>query len=265
MAPATASATATAPKTTYGKGGRGLAVACQNSEAKLFAKAGSKVGWYYHWNNPAVPELDAAGYAYVPMLWGNQPDKVANFQDAIKALKAKGKVEYVLAFNEPDLPGQALMSVADAVTAWKKYIQPLCDEGTKCGAPAIAAKSDWLEQFFTECVGCTIDFVPMHAYHPPNLEEFKNRVQGFIDQFKKHGPIWVTEYGVVQSANPTEAQVLDFQKSATEWLASNSNVDRYAWFGVSKPEETDSYVSPFGSMITSAGALSKAGEYWLNG
>ncbi len=85
-------------------------------------------GWYYNWapNNNDVP--GPAGVEFVPMIWGK-----ANVTDATLA-QAKKEGDELLGFNEPDMGGQANMSVEDALAAWPE----LQDTGMRLGSPAVA-------------------------------------------------------------------------------------------------------------------------------
>lgn len=57
------------------------------------------------------------------MLWSDGADKIQVWAQNVAAAKARGDT-HLLGFNEPDLQWQADMTVAEAVAAWKKYMEP---------------------------------------------------------------------------------------------------------------------------------------------
>jgi RNA polymerase sigma factor (sigma-70 family) len=191
-------------------------------------------GWYYNWapNNNDVP--GPAGVEFVPMIWGK-----ANVTDAtLKQAKSEGKV--LLGFNEPDMGGQANMSVAEALAAWPK----LQATGMRLGSPAVAYGGDtaggWLDQFMTGArkKGLRVDFITLHWYGSDFSGAAVGQFLGYVDAVHKRYalPIWVTEYGLMNFSGspkyPTGAQEAAFIKGSTAGMESRSFVERYAWFAL---------------------------------
>jgi RNA polymerase sigma factor (sigma-70 family) len=191
-------------------------------------------GWYYNWapNNNDVP--GPSGVEFVPMVWGK-----ANVTDATLAqAKSEGKV--LLGFNEPDMGGQANMSVEDALAAWPK----LEATGMRLGSPAVAYGGDtsggWLDRFMSGAKdkGLRVDFITLHWYGSDFSAAAVNQFLGYVDAVhKKYGkPIWVTEYGLMNFSGspkyPTGAQEAAFIKGSTDGMESRSYVERYAWFAL---------------------------------
>src|SRR6185436_12074529 len=153
-------------------------------------------GWYYNWasNNNDVP--GPAGVEFVPMIRAKG--------DATDATIAKAKKESggeLLGFNEPDMAGQADMSVGDALAAWPK----LQATGLRLGSPSVAYGGDtpggWLDSFMSGAKqkGYRVDFITLHWYGSDFSPAAVNQFLGYIDAVhQRYGkPIWVTEYGLM--------------------------------------------------------------------
>jgi hypothetical protein len=194
-------------------------------------------GWYYDWasNNNDVP--GPAGVQFIPQIWGKANVTTATLAEA----KSEGKAaNTLLGFNEPDMSGQANMSVADALAAWPK----LEGTGMRLGSPAVAYGGDttggWLDQFMTgaKAKGLRVDFITLHWYGSDFSAASVNQFLGYVDAVhKKYGkPIWVTEYGLQNFSGtpkyPTQAQEVAFINGTTKGMQSRSYVERYAWFGL---------------------------------
>jgi RNA polymerase sigma factor (sigma-70 family) len=191
-------------------------------------------GWYYNWasNNNDVP--GPAGVEFVPMIWGK-----ADVTDAtLRQARSEGKV--LLGFNEPDMGGQANMSVDAALAAWPR----LAATGMRLGSPAVAYGGDtaggWLDRFMTgaERKGLRVDFITLHWYGSDFSGAAVGQFLGYVDAVhKRYGlPIWVTEYGLMNFGGapkyPTGAQEAAFITGSTRGMESRSYVERYAWFGL---------------------------------
>jgi hypothetical protein len=122
--------------------------------------------------------------------------------------------------------GGSCMSVSDAITAHKKYIQPLAST-LKIGSPAVTNGNDadkginWLKSFMSGCSDCKIDFVNAHWYSWDKPEDFKKYMTTFHETFNK--PLWITEFGV------TEGNAEQFLKEILPWMDQTEWIERYAW------------------------------------
>lgn len=118
------------------------------------------------------------------------------------------------------------MSVSDAVTAHKQYIQPLSGS-LRVGSPAVTngAGADkginWLKSFMSGCSDCKIDFVVAHYYAWDKAEDFKAYMTNFHKTFNK--PVWITEFGVTEGDAPA------FLKEILPWMDAQDWIERYAW------------------------------------
>ncbi len=156
----------------------------------------SGVSWFYTWGADSKG-VSAPGVEFVPMIWG-----AAN-ADAATIARAKAAGRTLLGFNEPDLAGQAEMSVDTALSLWPK----LQATGLRLGAPAVAAGADkaggWLDEFMTGAAarGYRVDFIPLHWYGGdfragPATDQLEAYVSAVWARY--HKPIWITEYALMR-------------------------------------------------------------------
>lgn len=244
-APTSVPASVPAPGSTGPK--RGLAYN-DASAANLFVGK-STVTWGYNWGQTSSGL--SGSFEYVPMLWS--AGGVGSWDANVAAAKAAGS-KHLLAFNEPDQAGQALMPVSEAISLYQQHIQPYGGD-FKLGSVAVtngqfAADGspmgvNYLKQFVDGCSGCQIDFVVMHWYAGGDsveaiLENLQTQVQA-IHTAGGGRPVWITEFQC-QNAGLEDA----FIKAAVPWLDSSPLVDRYSYFKVETP-------------LTSGNALAQAG------
>jgi len=138
----------------------------------------SKTTLIYNWN-PTGPSSD--GFAFAPMIWGNDGDKIAKFNAAV----AKKTPEYALGPNEPELfNGSGLsagMSPDDVVSVYWSTLHPLAQKGVKVLTPAVTsgdAGFKWMEEFMDKCNGC--------KFHGQALHWYDISADSAIAHFKKH-------------------------------------------------------------------------------
>jgi RNA polymerase sigma factor (sigma-70 family) len=191
-------------------------------------------GWYYNWatNNDDVP--GPASVEFVPMIRAKGDVTDANLA------KVKSEGDELLGFNEPDMSGQADMSVEDALAAWPK----LESTGLRLGSPSVAYGGDtaggWLDRFMSGAKdkGYRVDFITLHWYGSDFSEAAVNQFLGYVDAVHKryNKPIWVTEFGLMNFSGspkyPSASQLVTFINGSTKGLQSRSYVERYAWFGL---------------------------------
>ncbi|GAA5982643.1 hypothetical protein JCM10908_006730 [Rhodotorula pacifica] len=187
------------------------------------------LGWAYNWAQTPGGKLNA-GVEYVPMLWSdNAGDWVKNANAAL----ASGS-SHLLAFNEPDLAGQAEMTVEQSVTAWKQYMSPFVGKA-KLGSMAVTngaapMGTDYIKRFFDACPECEkeVDFIALHWYDSAlNSAYFEKHLQDAHALLGK--PIWLTEFAGSGSVSEQQA----FLKEVIAWMEApeQSYIQRYAGFG----------------------------------
>jgi hypothetical protein len=216
-------------------------------------------GWYYNWSvtNDSMP----ADAEFVPMIWDE------THVNATELAKAKSEGGTLLGFNEPDMSGQAAMSVSQALDLWPQ----LQNTGMRLGSPAVAYGGDtaggWLDQFMTgvQQRGLRVDFITLHWYgsdfSDAAVGHFMGYVQAVYNRYKK--PIWVTEYGLINFTGspkyPSTAQITAFITNSTKQMQAASYVERYAWFSLPAVGDSLAYgLYQEGAVPTAAGVAYRA-------
>lgn len=196
------------------------------------------LGWYYNWT-PFPKEDSVSSLEFVPMFWGRQDVTGRNLD-----LVQQSNATHVLGFNEPDLEGQANMTVAECLDLWT-HLMPLKQ---RLGSPAPASPS-WLEKFMPEAErrGLRIDFVCIHIYpdisDPQAVEHVERKLREVYQRYKR--PVWLTECGAAdikawnqpQLGKPTPEAAQDFLQKLLVLLEQLPFVERYAWFADRVGEE----------------------------
>lgn len=192
--------------------------------------------WFYDWSADEQGIAPPQGTEFVPTIWG--ADSVN--QQELDAAKGSGST--LLSFNEPDMAGQADMSVEQALDLWPQ----LQETGLRLGAPAVATGADredgWLDRFMQGAAerGYRVDFIPLHWYgadfSPAATEQLRSYVQAVQDRYRK--PVWLTEYALIDFSGaapryPSQQQQTDFVRNSTAMLEELPFVERYAWFTLS--------------------------------
>ncbi|KJY02526.1 hypothetical protein TI39_contig46g00005 [Zymoseptoria brevis] len=243
----------------------------------------SRTSWAYNWFSAPCDDFNHASLCsvpfnpyleFIPMLWSNDRDLQNAWNSNVQAAAARGW-KTVLAFNEPDIAhsGGSGMSIADAVTSWKQYIQPLKAQGFRLGSPAVTNAqglnmgNDWQVKFLDQtpgkggCIGCTVDFLAVHWYGgPTDLDSFFNHVAySWSVVGGQRMPVWITEFGITGG---TDAQVENFLRVVIDAFENQpdwSFVERYAWFTASNSSPTS------GPLVAANGtSLSRAGQVYEN-
>ena len=165
--------------------------------------------WYYTWNptNLGVP-ID-----FIPMVWSAK-----HLQDIVPYTRT------LLGFNEPDHLRQANMSPEEAALHW-----PLLDMNTLyLGSPAMAGNpsnpDSWMDQFLD--LGGNFDFLTLHLYVPPVVEDTLTRVRAAYKKFQK--PIWITEMASLD-LDQTEVENCQYMNGLLRQLDGLDYVERYVW------------------------------------
>lgn len=211
-------------------------VSALNFNGVTTALADVRAGWYYTWSSNTQGITAPPGVEFVPLIWG--PGSVTDAE--LNQAKALGTT--LLGFNEPDMAGQANMSVERALDLWPR----LQATGMRLGAPAVAFGGDqpggWLDRFMSGAAarGLRVDFIPLHWYGSDfsraATDHLRGYLQGVYNRYRK--PIWLTEYALIDFTGPAprypnQAEQTDFVRNSTAMLQGLSFVERYAWFTLS--------------------------------
>jgi RNA polymerase sigma factor (sigma-70 family) len=200
--------------------------------------------WYYDWANTPQGITAPRGVEFVPMMWGAASVTAANLA------QAKRDGTELLGFNEPDMSGQANMTVSQALDLWPR----LQATGMRLGSPAVATGGDraggWLDQFMSGAAqrGYRVDFITLHWYGSDFGSAAVGQLRSYIEAVyqRYHKPIWLTEYALINFGGgqkyPTQAQQAAFVTGSSAMLDSLPYVQRYAWFALpSQGDDTGLY------------------------
>jgi hypothetical protein len=225
------------------------------------AISAGKITWLFNWEM-WKPDGTPDDIEYIPQVRvGSQASQIDQFLSSIP----KDKLNYFMAFNEPEIPSQANMSVAEAVALWKQYVLPAKEKFRfQLGSPGMSSDPKgkaWLQEFLAALGGNDgIDFVVVHWYGTdmPQLASFLGEI---YDTFKK--PLWLTEfaYTTMRTDQPaTMSQVQEFMRQAIPFLGKCEFVERYAYFGAMKSVgdwvgEANCLHDKEGAGLTSAGKV----------
>jgi len=140
--------------------------------------------------------------------------------------------------NEPDHPGQANMSPAQAVAAWQAVASQFA--GMPLMSPAVTSNIGpngdytgltWLQQYANGLGGANWDYTCIHFYGDcTNVEAQFPYLDNMISQAHKFfgKPVRITEMGCNDLTNT--AQYIPMMNYFIPRLESNSAVDGYAFF-----------------------------------
>ena len=232
-----------------------------------FAKIGAGCSWFYTWGNTHTnftAEQADAQLDFYPMAWS------AGYNaNQIRAYKqAHPECEYLLAFNEPMLGGQANMTVAQVVAAWPA-LKALADElDMKLVSPAVTygnvGPSDpvaWLDQFFASVPLDDVDAIAIHSYMAA-----PSAMMWYVGRFYKYNkPIWLTEFCAWEDlpAGFNRDDQQNYMCDVVNFLESDPHVARYAWF-ILRTGGSDSS-SPYMQLMYNSGSeLKEMGKVYLN-
>ncbi|WP_176592707.1 glycosyl hydrolase [Sphingobium sp. EM0848] len=175
--------------------------------------------WFYSWTK-REPKSDPR---FVPMHWGMQD-------------RAGQTYAVMLAFNEPDEPKQAAMTVEEALAQWPR----LMAAATRLSSPATSreqtlGEQSWLGRFMAEAErrDYRVDFIAVHYYtQDPDIGLFKRFLEQVHAQYGR--PVWVTEWALADWNRPdrfSAAQQQAFFEGAVQMMDDLDFVERHAWFG----------------------------------
>jgi hypothetical protein len=223
------------------------------------------ISWWYNWYqepDDAVKSLyKSYDVEYVPMIWGNSWNETA----LKNTLNSDPEIKFLLGFNEPNFLDQANMTPRQAAARWPEVeavadayglalIGPAVNFCGNCVSEGGVAYSDpikYLDDFFRECQDCRVDYIAVHWYGCGGLE-------WYLELFEKYNkPLWVTEIACWDNTAITLEQQKNFLINAVDYLESNPNVYRYAWFA----GRAD---GPHVSLLGQNGKLTELGELYIN-
>ncbi|MCL8025950.1 glycosyl hydrolase [Nocardioides bruguierae] len=236
--PRTGTGTGTATRAAEASG-RGVTVWQQRGVTRALRDSGAT--WFHTWTADRPSYLGRTGAAFVPMLWGAGSVTEEN----LRAAAEHGA--WLMGFNEPDLEGQADMTVRRALRLWPR----LEETGQHLVSPAVAYggadEGGWLDRFMTGAArrDLRVDAVAVHWYGGDfgprratrQLREYLTAVH---DRYGR--PVWLTEVALMRftadgAEVPRPKVQAAFVRRATRMLDARLWLRRYAWFSLSTPTE----------------------------
>ena len=247
------------------------------SDWSLLTSPKSSLSWYWNWSPyPASPSL-VSSLLFIPQIHG-----IDNIEaNTAQALTLPQNSTHLFTFNEPDGTtdsGGSSISPEAAAKAYIKNILPLRKgNGGRflVSHPATTGSPnglDWLRDFNASCfkqapkTGCPSDFIAAHWYGA-----FEG-LTGWIDQLDTYYnkntsrttplKIWITEVAIPQADEETTVQMMN---QTLPWLEENETVERYAWFGMFRTDESNAWTGKQVAMFGKDGALTELGALYMNG
>jgi hypothetical protein len=150
-----------------------------------------------------------------------------------------GNSVWLLGFNEPDVPGFARQTPAEAAKNWHRVEELHPDRLLVSPAPGSWEVYDarhWLQDFRSAYIAAygrppRLDALAVHTYFS-YAQDAINRVNEAIELAKEWGArgVWVTEFGMPWGeATPTEQDLAEL-RGFLAFLDGNNKVLRYSWF-----------------------------------
>lgn len=202
----------------------------------LHPSQGSKCRYQGYWGTDQAAE-------FVPMVNGiGQAQKmIANGQ--LTQIYAKGNVQYILGYNEPDgtKPSHPHACTPEAAAKDWVYVQRFAESyNAKLVSPAPSGndwsddgRSKWLDKFFEECEkvqGCNTDsmeYIGVHDYSG-DLNRLISMMEGIVKNYGRKA--WLTEYAWIRTPAPTREEANKFMRSTLDFMDTSDAVFRYVWF-----------------------------------
>ena len=217
--------------------------------------------WYYSWGSAYTVTTNPS---FVPMVWSANALLNKDALGDVARQLPQTRTRHLLGFNEPDHPGQASMSVDEAIRLWPH----LQSTGLRLGSPAtVGVRSPWLDQFMARArqANLRVDFMTMHSYASPNPESFLAKVWYLHQRYGR--PVWVTEFAVADwSATParpsryTSREIGYFMQVAVAGMRVMPFVERFAW---KSREPSDPAMGP-SALYKTNGQLTSLGRLYAS-
>jgi len=233
------------------------------------------ITWWYNWS---IAKNGSKGNGeFIPMVWKYYP---ASYQADVNTAATTPGASAVLAFNEPEVVGQAQMTVDAAITNWPTFQAACIANGKRIGSPAVGDSVDghkWIDDFMAEIIRLNyrVDFICFHPYQSGTTpveakDKLVNKLAALYDRHKK--PIWVTEIAMADWQQGwgryyDQATQATFARLAINAMETLPYVERYAWYEAT-PIETytdifdNTYTSTGLATTTSSGTLTQVGTSW---
>lgn len=131
---------------------------------------------------------------------------------------------------------------------------------------------EWLRDFNTSCykhaprTGCSSDFIAAHWYGAfDGLTSWIKQLDTYYNvNTSRTTPLrfWITEVALPQADVDATVQMLN---ETLLWLEEMEVVEKYAWFGMFRTDESNAWTGKDVAMFGKDGALTELGALYLNG
>ncbi len=166
------------------------------------------------------------------------------------SVPVSGNSEWILGFNEPDMPGWAQQTPAQGAQNWRIVEQMYPDKYLASPVPVSGTNYDplnWLRDFRNEYVALygsppRMDALAVHVYfvYP---EDPKTSVLQSIQLARDWGigEVWITEWGMPHGTCKTDSADLPEISKFMRWMDTEPKITKYAWFGTALDLPADWY------------------------
>lgn len=245
------------------------------SDYNIFLSKPSPITWYYNWS--PYPVGRPGGFRnieFVPLI-----HSLNSLDSDIQQVQSLGATHtHLLTFNEPDHStdgGGTDISPADAAQAYHDRIAPLSvANGGKFyishpSTTGTLSGLNWLQRFNESCYtlnvthGCHMDFIATHFYGDfPALASWLGTLNEWYNaNTSSNYGMWITEMALPQQdATATERMM----NTTLPYLDGLEYVQKYAWFGINREENANSWTGPGVSLLDDSGDLTELGATYLN-
>lgn len=277
VASAVLSSQAIAQSNTTSKRGIAYIVGGHSADYNLLLSSKSPLDWYYTWKPTTAPK---------EIFWGDKEDTIefvptihnnTKLEADLEALeKVPSSSKYLLTFNEPDgtfETGGSDLTPQDAARDYIAKIVPLRSR-FKISHPTTTGSQrgfQWLQDFNAACWaidpqnGCPTDFVAVHWYGDfLGMTSWMGQLAAWYSGSKVglQGDLkmWVTELGVPGAPLDTNTAVMS---QTLPYLDALDYVERYAWFGIFRPDGANNWTGTGLSLFENDGGLSTLGAMYV--
>jgi len=234
-------------------------------DASDFTALSPGVSWWYNYGatpNQTVPAN--SGMTFIPMAWDGDSGELSSLSSYLAGLPAGNRPPVILAINEPNITGQAVMTPSQAATVYANVVAIAKPYGIPVSGPqmptggdtGITSTSQYLSDFYSAS-STPVAGIGIHPYD--NFGAFTSEVgQGVSDAGGR--TLTVSEFDYYD-ATSTSAQ-LNYMVQAVDYLENDPSVTSYAWFYARTSNPSS---SPYISLLTaSPGVLSTLGQLYVN-
>ena len=199
----------------------------------------SQASWYHAWTSSPPAYLGRTQARFTPMMWGAG----SVTPESLAAASQQGR--WLMGFNEPDMGGQADMSVEEALALWPR----LEETGQRLVSPAVAwggaDEGGWLDRFMQGAQerGLRVDAVAVHWYGGDwRPRAARDQLIAYLDAVRqRYGkPVWLTEFALMRfdggQTVPAPRIQARFLTLAAGAMSRRPWLRRWAWFGLPAPD-----------------------------